>query len=203
MYFTATKDFPMAANLYRVKPGGAIERLTQGEGSHQVSLSPDGKNYLTSWSDIHTPTKVKLYAADGKLVRVVDSNPVYRLKEYRFGPIERLHVRTKDGFLLEGELTLPPDLDPSKKYPVWFHDLRRAAHAHDKRRLGGRADRRPGARGRRVSSSFISIPEAPAAKGLSPPGRLISTWACRNWRTSRTGSPGSSKGPTSTALASA
>ena len=99
VYFTATKDFPMAANLYRVKPGGAIERLTQGAGSHQVSLSPDGKNYLSTWSDIHTPPKVKLFAADGKLVRVVDSNPVYRLKEYRFGP-HRAPAGTYQGWLL-------------------------------------------------------------------------------------------------------
>ena len=45
---------------------------------------------------------------------------MYRLKEYRFGPRERVAVRTRDGFILEGELVLPADLDPSKKYPVWF-----------------------------------------------------------------------------------
>jgi dipeptidyl-peptidase 4 len=50
----------------------------------------------------------------------VDSNPVYKLKEYRFGPHERLQIRAKDGFLLEGELILPSDLDPARKYPVWF-----------------------------------------------------------------------------------
>lgn len=120
IYFTATRDYPMSTNLYRVKIGGPIERLTQGAGSYQASLSPDGRHYVASWSELRTPTRVKLHAADGTLVRTVDTNPVYRLKEYRFGPRERVAVRTRDGFILEGELVLPADLDPSKKYPVWF-----------------------------------------------------------------------------------
>ena len=120
IYFTATRDYPVSTNLYRVKIGGPIERLTQGAGSYQASLSPDGRHYVASWSDLRTPTRVKLHAADGTLVRTVDTNPVYRLKEYRFGPRERVGVRTRDGFILEGELVLPADLDPSKKYPVWF-----------------------------------------------------------------------------------
>ena len=61
-----------------------------------------------------------LHDADGKLARTVDTNPVYRLKEYRFNPRERVSVRARDGFALEGELVLPANLDPSKKYPVWF-----------------------------------------------------------------------------------
>src|SRR5262249_50939208 len=56
----------------------------------------------------------------GTLVRTVDTNPVYKLKEYRFGPRERFRIPMKDGFLLEAELILPPDLDSSRKYPVWF-----------------------------------------------------------------------------------
>jgi dipeptidyl-peptidase-4 len=120
IYFTGTRDYPMATNLYRVKVGGLIERLTLGTGSYQVSMSPDGRHYLATWSDIRTPSRVKLHSAEGKLVRVVDTNPVHKLKEYRFGARERVQVRTKDGFLLEGELILPPDLDPAKKYPVWF-----------------------------------------------------------------------------------
>jgi dipeptidyl aminopeptidase/acylaminoacyl peptidase len=120
IYFTATRDEPISPNLYRTKIGGPIERLTQGPGSHQVSLSPDGRHFVATSSDLETPSRVKLFAADGQLVRVVDSNPVYRLKEYRIGPRERVHIPARDGFVLEGELVLPPDLDPARKYPVWF-----------------------------------------------------------------------------------
>jgi dipeptidyl-peptidase-4 len=120
IYFTATRDAPLSMNLYRVKIGGPIERLTEGAGNYAVSLSPDGRHFVASWSDLHTPTHLALHSSDGKLVRTVDTNPVHKLKEYRFGPRERVAVRARDGFILEGELVLPADLDPSKKYPVWF-----------------------------------------------------------------------------------
>ena len=84
-------------------------------------MSPDGKLFLSSWSDIKTPPRQRLYEADGRLVRTVDSNPSYELKRLRFGPRERLQIPAKDGFLLEAELILPPDLEVNgKKYPVWF-----------------------------------------------------------------------------------
>lgn len=118
--FLAAKDAPMATQLYRVKPGGPVERITSGVGSYQANASPDGKLFVASWSDLDTPTRATLLAADGSLVRTVDSNPVHRIKEHRFGPRDRVQIPTRDGFILEGEVILPPDLDPAVKHPVWF-----------------------------------------------------------------------------------
>jgi dipeptidyl-peptidase 4 len=120
IYFTGTRDNPVATNLYRTKSGGPVERLTHADGSHMVSMSPDGQLFLSSWSDTKTPMRQRLYGADGRLVRTVDSNPSHELKQLRFGPRERLQIRARDGFVLEAELILPTDLDTSKKYPVWF-----------------------------------------------------------------------------------
>jgi dipeptidyl aminopeptidase/acylaminoacyl peptidase len=120
IYFTAMRDNPVGPNLYRVKRGGPVEQLTQTPGSHAVSMSPDGELFLSSWSDIKTPARQRLYRADGSLVRTVDSNPSHELKRLRFGPHERLQIPARDGFSLEAELILPPDLDARKKYPVWF-----------------------------------------------------------------------------------
>ena len=120
IYFTGTRDNPVSANLYRLKPGGPIERLTQAAGSQTAAMNPEGQYFVSSCSDIQTPARLRLYAADGRLVRTLDSNPSYELKRLRFGPRERLKISTKDGFLLEAELVLPPDLDTTKKHPVWF-----------------------------------------------------------------------------------
>src|SRR5262249_28638562 len=121
VYFTATKDNPVAANLYRVSlAGGPVERLTWEGASHVVAMSPDGKRFIDAWSDPSTPTRVKLLTADGRPVRTIDSHPAYALEEYRLAPRERVHIKTKDGFVLEGALVTPPDLDPNKLYPVWF-----------------------------------------------------------------------------------
>jgi dipeptidyl-peptidase 4 len=118
--FNATKDKPMSLNYYRLKPGGPIERLTQTNGSHSINVSPDGQLFLASWSDIQTPNRQRLYAADGQLVRTIDSNPSYESKRWQYGPRQRFQIPTKDGFLLEADLILPANLDPGKKYPVWF-----------------------------------------------------------------------------------
>ena len=83
-------------------------------------MSPDGKLFLSSASDIRTPDRIGLYSAEGKLVRTVDSNPSHELKRLRFGPHERFQIRARDGFMLEAELILPTELEPGKKYPVWF-----------------------------------------------------------------------------------
>ncbi|MDG3003681.1 DPP IV N-terminal domain-containing protein [Paludisphaera mucosa] len=118
--FLGTKDAPMSTQLYRVKPGGPVERITSGTGSYQTQFSEDGKSFMAAWSDLTTPTRVKLYAADGSLIRTVDSNPVHKIQEFRFGPRERVQIPARDGFVLEGELILPADLDPKVKHPVWF-----------------------------------------------------------------------------------
>lgn len=120
IYFTGTREKPMSTDLYRVKPGGPIERLTRSEGTHTASISPDGRLYLSSRSDIRTPDRIALYDANGALVRTVDSNPSHELKRLNFGPHERFQIPARDGFPLEAELILPANMQPGKRYPVWF-----------------------------------------------------------------------------------
>lgn len=120
LIFTATKDAPMATQLYRLKPGESVERISTGRGNLQANLSPNGRYFAASWSDLETPTRVALYNADGRFERTIDSNPVHRIRQYRFGPRERFQIPARDGVPLEAELILPPDLDPNKKHPVWF-----------------------------------------------------------------------------------
>jgi dipeptidyl-peptidase 4 len=120
VYFSGTKDATNATNLYRCRTDGTgFGRLTQGDGSHAAIVAPTGKYFIDSHSDANTPTQVRLYKADSTLVRTLDTNPVYAREEYRFGPYERVQVKTKDGFYLEGALVKPPNFDPAKKYPVW------------------------------------------------------------------------------------
>ena len=120
-YFSATKDGSLAVNLYRVKLGGGpVERLSQGEGNHAPSLSPDGKLFLDAWSDRSTPTRVTLYSTDGTRIRKVDTNPVRAIEEYHFSPRERVTIKARDGFPIEAEIIAPPTIEPGKKYPVWL-----------------------------------------------------------------------------------
>lgn len=119
LYFTATEHSPIAPQAYRIKlDGSALTRLTAGEGSHKVAISPDSKLFIDTWSDVNTPTQTRLYDVDGKLVRVIAENKVDALREYKLGASQLLQVKTRDGFEMEAMMIKPPDFDPKKKYPV-------------------------------------------------------------------------------------
>jgi dipeptidyl-peptidase-4 len=75
--------------------------------------------YVDAWSDAETPQQVSLTRNDGSRVRVIDSNEVPALREYRFSKPEFLQVKTRDGFTMEAMMIKPPDFDPSRKYPVY------------------------------------------------------------------------------------
>lgn len=121
IYFTGTRDSHISENLYRVKLSGSkIRRLTKPRGNHRVNVSPNGKYFIDTWSNSSTPTKVVLYGINRRKIRMLDTNPVYKREEYRFGRYEQFQIETRDGFLLEASLVKPPDFDMTKKYPVWF-----------------------------------------------------------------------------------
>ena len=122
IYFTGTRDNPLTLNLYRTRPGSPLERITQTAGSHTVTMSPDGKRFLSSCSDLQTPARLRLFDRDGRLVRTVDSNPSYELKRLRFGPRGGpLHIRAPDGFHALAELIA--DLGRHQEAPGLVHDL--------------------------------------------------------------------------------
>jgi len=77
--------------------------------------------YVDVWSNITTPTQVRLRAADGSELRVIDANRVPALAEYRLSTPEFLQVETRDGFVMEAMMITPPDFDPTRQYPVFQH----------------------------------------------------------------------------------
>ncbi|HEX6047285.1 MAG TPA: S9 family peptidase [Pyrinomonadaceae bacterium] len=119
IYFTSTQDSHIAPNGYRIKlDGSGLTRLTMGQGSHRMDVSPVYNYFINTWSDVNTPSQMRLYDASGKLVRVIAENKVDALKQYKLGAAELLQVKTRDGFVMEAMMIKPPDFDPSKKYPV-------------------------------------------------------------------------------------
>jgi dipeptidyl aminopeptidase/acylaminoacyl peptidase len=121
VYFSGTRDGHLGSNLYRAHfDGSGLERLTTGNGTHRVEVSPKGNLFVDTWSDHRTPTQVRLYRTDTTLARTVDTNPVYALEEYRRGTYELVRIKTSDGFELEASLLKPPNFDPKKRYPVWL-----------------------------------------------------------------------------------
>ena len=120
IYFSATKEASLKTNLYRATiDGSRIDRITTGIGTHTVSVAPKGDLYIDRESDQDTPVKSVLRTFDGKIIRMLDTNPMYSREEYRFGKYERTTIALSDGFTLEAAIVYPPNFDPSKKYPIW------------------------------------------------------------------------------------
>ncbi len=144
LYFTAKKESPIRSDLYRVHLDGTnLTHLTPAEGSHRVTLNPQGTLFVDSYSSYLSPTKVVLrrvplvqnsskkngdnssndnipaVSVSGSIERTLDTNPVYEREEYALGKFEKVKIPTPDGFEMEGTLLKPPGFDAKKKYPVW------------------------------------------------------------------------------------
>ncbi len=119
VYFRGTEHSHIAEQVYRVGlDGSGLKRLSEAEGTHNATFSPNARYFIDKWSDINTPTQTRLYNSDGTLVRVIDENKVAALGQYKLGKAELMRVKTRDGFEMEAMMIRPPDFDPSKKYPV-------------------------------------------------------------------------------------
>jgi dipeptidyl-peptidase-4 len=122
VYFAGTAHSPIGTDLYRVKlDGTGLTRLSRQDGTHRATFNRSFTQYIGSWSNLMTPTQVRLHRADGSELRVIDANPVKALSEYRLAKPELLQVTTRDGFVMEAMMIKPPDFDPSRRYPVFQH----------------------------------------------------------------------------------
>lgn len=119
VYFTSLEKSSLERHLYRIRfDGKKMERLTTGEGTHSITMSPDAKFYFDRFSNITTPSSLTLCDAKGK-VKVTLATPEYGgFKKFGIQYAELLSIPARDGFKLPASITKPRDFDPTKKYPV-------------------------------------------------------------------------------------
>lgn len=119
IYFTALEKSPLEKHLYRVKmDGSGFQRLSQGDGTHAISMSPDAQYYFDRYSNVTTPPSLTLHAARGKAMTELAPPTLAGFKTYDVQFAELMYVPARDGFQLPVALTKPRDFDPTKKYPV-------------------------------------------------------------------------------------
>ena len=122
IFFSGTEHSYIANHEYAIKlDGTGLTRLTKIEGNHRAAFNSNATNFIDTWSDVNTPTQVRLYDSSGRLVRVIDENKIDALSQYQLGKVEFLNVKTRDGFTMEAVMIKPPNFDPNKKYPVWSY----------------------------------------------------------------------------------
>jgi dipeptidyl-peptidase-4 len=119
VYFPAKKEASTRTDLYRVRlDGTGLARLTFGEYTHQVRVSPTGKFFVTTYSNVQTPPRSAVYEGNGTRVRVIGDSKSDSFDQYQLGRTELFRIMTADSVPLPAIWTLPPDFDSRKKYPV-------------------------------------------------------------------------------------
>lgn len=111
---------PYFSHFYRVDfDGGNLKLLTPEEGNHQITLSPDGKYFIDSFSKPDVPPVAVLRDMDGTLIATLETADVARLAATGWKPPTPISVKSRDGrWDLYGLMFTPSNLKPGTKYPV-------------------------------------------------------------------------------------
>jgi len=121
IFFAARKEASTRTDLYRVSFNGKnLKRLTFGDYTHQVVMSPSGKQFITTYSNVTTPHKRALLDANGKVIKELADSKSADFNNYAFGKTEMITIPSGDGYDLPAVITYPTDFDKTKKYPVVF-----------------------------------------------------------------------------------
>ena len=137
-YFAAGARDHLSTDIYRIGlDGNGMTRISRTDGTHRATFSPGFSRYVDVWSDVRTPPQTRLHVADGSELRVIESNDVKALREYRLANAEFVQIKARDGFPLDAMMLKPPDFDPSRRYPVYQFTYAGPATAQVRNQWGG------------------------------------------------------------------
>lgn len=117
IYFSATGPNGMNTLIYSVDLAGKQTLITKQDGTHDFSLTTDGKYFYDAFSSHTIPHRAEIFTLSGKKAKfLVESKE--KLADYAVGTSEIITLTGKDGSTLYSRLIKPSNFDPSKKYPV-------------------------------------------------------------------------------------
>ena len=112
---------PYYLHLCRVNlDGTGFVRLTEGEGNHRISWSPDRRWFVDTWSRVDQPPVTELRRAeDGQLLTTLETADASGLLATGWSYPERFSSPGRDGRTpIYGVIIRPPGFDPTRRYPV-------------------------------------------------------------------------------------
>ncbi|MGI9542525.1 MAG: S9 family peptidase [Cyclobacteriaceae bacterium] len=121
IYYTSTEVSPLDRHLYSIDfKGRKKQNLTKTAGRHRINMSPKGKYFMDSYSNVNTPTQVVLKNNKGATMKVFEDNEEVLdfISKHTYAPREMFSFTTTDGQSLDGYLIKPVDFDPNKSYPL-------------------------------------------------------------------------------------
>lgn len=123
VYFTASgreKGNPYFKYFYRVGfDGKKLSLLTPATGDHSISLSPNGKFFVDSYSQPDVPPVYEVRDTKGKLAGSLEKTDVSRLRATGWKPPIPYTVKSANGqWDLYGLMYTPTTMKADGKYPV-------------------------------------------------------------------------------------
>ena len=100
--------------------GTGLVRLTDGDGTHSVSYSPDKKYIVDTYSRVDLPPVSELRrTSNGSLVCVLERAEISELEAAGWRPPEPFVAKGRDGQTdIWGIIVRPTNFDAAKRYPV-------------------------------------------------------------------------------------
>ena len=120
LFFAALNDGPTEQQVFVNHKNGRTDCLTTNGGWSSATFSRDFKNFICTWSNIDTPTRITLRNTQGKtLATLVDNKQLAeKYASYDMGKKEMFAFTTSEGVHLMGWMVKPVGFDPQKRYPV-------------------------------------------------------------------------------------
>ena len=112
---------PYYESLYRTSLNGNSEPvlLTREAADHSVSVSPDGRWIIDTYSDVQTPSVTVLRNDQGGVVMVLEEAEIDELLATGWSAPLPFTVKARDGETdLYGMMFLPSDFDSTRSYPI-------------------------------------------------------------------------------------
>jgi dipeptidyl aminopeptidase/acylaminoacyl peptidase len=112
---------PYFIHYYRINfDGTGLVRLTEGEGTHEASFSPDKNYFVDSWSRVDLPpVSVLRKTEDGSKIMDIEKADIKKLLETGIKLPEVFVAKGRDGITdIWGIIIRPANFDGTKKYPV-------------------------------------------------------------------------------------
>jgi dipeptidyl-peptidase-4 len=122
VYFTGTGTESTDNHFFRVGLDGKnLLQVTNGAGTHNVSVSPKGSYFIDTWSNITTPGSIIALDRKAKLIKEIHKFEIPVFDPAKNSKAEFLKIMTSDGlFNMPAMITYPVNFDETKKYPVIF-----------------------------------------------------------------------------------
>jgi len=127
IYFQSAEESPLNRDIYHVDLKGKRTKISKRSGTNSAAFSDNFEYYINTFSDVHTPPYITVNNAKGKEIRVLEDNEALKkkMKAYNLGEFSFFTISSPEFTLPGGEQVdlnawqiLPPDFDPTKKYPV-------------------------------------------------------------------------------------